>query len=84
MASFCLCAVSSAPPCYSHNGVKTDVSTLYNVKCWHKRCLIDIIDVPGWQGDCNNRHYTVVANSIEIALIQLAVSSRVQCELSVV
>ncbi len=43
------------------------------VNCWQRRYLIDIIDVAGWQGECNNRHYTVVANSMEIALNQLAV-----------
>lgn len=53
------------------------------VKCWQRRCLIDIIDVAGWQGECNNRHYTVVANSMEIALNQLTVLCRGQNELSV-
>lgn len=53
------------------------------VKRWQRRCLIDIIDVAGWQGECNNRHYTVVANSIEIALNQLTVLCRGQNELSV-
>lgn len=53
------------------------------VKCWQRRCLIDIIDAAGWQGECDNRHYTVVANSIEIALNQLTVLCRGQNELSV-
>lgn len=53
------------------------------VNCWQRRHLIDIIDVAGWQGECNNRHYTVVANSMEIALNLLAVLCRGQRELSV-
>ena len=52
------------------------------VRCWQRRRLIDIIDVAGWQGDCNNRHYTVVANSREIALNQLALPRRGQHEWS--
>lgn len=52
------------------------------VRCRQRRRLIDIIDVAGWQGDCNNRHYTVVAHSREIALNQLAVPRRGQHELS--
>ena len=52
------------------------------VKCWRRRRLIDIIDVSGWQGECDNRHYTVVANSAAIALHQLAALRRGQRELS--
>lgn len=44
--------------------MKSDVSTLYNVcgtrrRSWH----IDIIDVSGWHGRCNNRHYTEAASA---------------------
>lgn len=53
------------------------------VKCWQRKHLIDIIDVAGWQGDCNNRHYTVEANSMDITLNQLAVPCRGQHELTV-
>lgn len=65
--------------------MKTDVSTLYNVCGRRQRsCPIDIIDVSGWHGQCNNRHYTVAASAEDRvkASRQLEVSWRDQNALS--
>lgn len=55
---------------------------IMHVQCWQRRCLIGIIDVAGWQGNCESRHYTVVASSTVKGLNQLAVLLKGQHELS--
>lgn len=35
------------------------------VECRQRSCPIDIIDVSGWHGRCNNRHYTVAVSAAD-------------------